>query len=99
MVQRIPVDPKSGYTKQVVWFNKENYRVEKIDFYDRKRSLLKTLTFKEYKQYSGKYWRANVMTMVNHQNGKETKLQFNSYKFDIGLTDDDFTQNSLKRAN
>jgi len=99
VVERYPVDPKSGYTRQVVWFNKDNYRVEKIVFYDRKNALLKTLRFKDYKQYAGKFWRPTVMLMVNHQNGKETKLIFKNYKFKIGLTDDDFTQNSLKRAN
>ena len=68
-----------------------------IQFYDRKNSLLKTLTFSDYKPY-GKYWRANTMKMVNHQNKKQTVLKFSEIKFGIDLTEEDFTQNALKRA-
>ena len=38
------------------------------------------------------------MKVVNHQNGKETELKFTDYKFGIELTDEDFSQNALKRA-
>lgn len=98
VVERDPVDPKSGYTRQLVWYNKDNYRVEKVDFYDRKNAKLKTLTYSKYKQYLGKYWRAAEFNMVNYQTGKKTKLLFENYQFKTGLTDDDFTQNSLQRA-
>lgn len=99
VVERDPVDPKSGYTRQIVWYNKDKgYRLEKAEFYDRKNSLLKTLTYTDYKQYAGKHWRAGTMKMVNHQTGKETELVFQDYQFKVGLKDTDFTQNSLKRA-
>ncbi|PCH96848.1 MAG: outer membrane lipoprotein-sorting protein [Bacteroidetes bacterium] len=97
-IERFPLSKSSGYKRNIVWFNKENYRVEKIEFYDRKDALLKTLTYSEYRQFLSKYWRAGVMKMVNHQNGKETLLVFSEIKFNVGLTDDDFTQNALKRA-
>lgn len=94
-----PVDKKnSGYTRQVTWIDNEEYRVWKVEYYDRKNSHLKTLTFKGYKKYLDKYWRAGEMFMVNHQNGKSTRLEFSDYKFRTGLTDNDFTKNSLKRA-
>jgi len=98
VVERDPVDPKSGYARQVVWFNKDNYRQEKVEYYDRKNSLLKTLTFENYNIYLDKHWRAGEFKMVNHQTGKETLLIFEDYAFQTGLTDNDFTQNSLKRA-
>ena len=97
-IERDPVDPKSGYTRQIVWYNKENYRQEKVEFYDRKDALLKTLTYDKYKLYLGKYWRAGEMLMVNHQSGKKTQLLFEEYQFQSGLNESDFTQNSLKRA-
>ena len=99
VVERDPLDPKSGYTRHLVWFNADkDYRVEKVEFYDRKNALLKTLTYNGYQQYADKHWRAGNMTMVNHQTNKETELIFEDYQFKIGLTDADFTQNSLKRA-
>lgn len=98
VIERYPVDEKSGYTRQVVWIDIDQYRTMKIDYYDRKNSLLKTLTYHEYNQYLNKYWRANKMSMVNHQNGKSTDLLFNDYKFANGFSESDFNQNSLKRA-
>jgi hypothetical protein len=99
VVERDPVDEKSGYTRQVAWYNSEKgYRIEKIEFYDRKNSLLKTLTYSDYNIYLDKYWRAGKMHMSNHQTDKETTLVFTDYSFQSGLTDTDFSQNSLKRA-
>lgn len=98
VMERYPVDRKSGYTKQVVWIDKEEYRPLKIDYYDRKSDLLKTLTFSNYDQYLDKYWRASEMYMINHLTGKSTRLIWKDYQFATGLTDRDFDKNSLKRS-
>jgi len=99
VVERYPVDKKnSGYSRQVVWMDKDEYRIWRVDYFDRKNSKLKTLTFKNYQQYLDKYWRADELNMVNHQNGKSTTLVFTNYRFQTGLTDRDFNKNSLKRA-
>jgi outer membrane lipoprotein-sorting protein len=98
VVEQYPTDKYSGYTRRVVWLDKEHYRALKVDFYDRKDSLLKTLSFAEYNQYLGKYWRANRSTMINHQSGKSTVLDYADYQFGVGLKASDFNKNSLKRA-
>ena len=98
LVERYPVDPKSGYTKHLVWVNKQEYRAEKIEFYDRKGELLKTLSFNGYKKYLNKFWRAAEFKMANHQTGKTTTLAFSEYKFSNGFKDRDFNKNSLKRV-
>jgi len=99
IVDQDPVDPKSGYTRRVVSYNKaKGYRIEKVEFYDRKNALLKTLIYSDYKQYKEKYWRASTMVMSNHQSNKETTLKFSNYNFEQELTEDDFSQNALKRA-
>lgn len=98
VIERIPAYEHSGYTREIVWIDQEIYRPLKVEFYDRKNALLKTLTFKGYKQYLDKYWRADSMHMINHQTGKETLLNWKNYKFNNGLTDRDFDQNTLKRS-
>lgn len=98
VVERDPVDPKSGYTRHIAWYNKDNYRLEKVEFYDRKNSLLKTLSYEDYNLYKDKFWRAGEFNMINHQTGKKTKLIFSNYKFGVGLEDSDFSQNGLMRA-
>jgi len=97
-VEQYPVDDNSGYTRRIVWIDTKEYLVHKIDFYDRKDSLLKTLTFTGYKQYLSKHWRADNQEMINHQNGKSTELKWSNYAFKTGLKDSDFNRNSLKRA-
>jgi outer membrane lipoprotein-sorting protein len=98
VIERVPVDKNSGYTRQIVWGDKKIYQPMKVEFYDRKNSLLKTLMFIEYKQYLDKFWRPEQMHMTNHQNGKSTLLKFSDYSFNNGLSDRDFDRNSLKRA-
>jgi len=98
VIERDPVDPKSGYSKQIVWYDKAEYRQHKIDSYDRKGSLMKTLTSHDFKQYKNKFWRQSEMKMVNHITGKSTDLKFSNYAFRNGFSDRDFDKNSLKRA-
>ena len=98
VIERFPAYEHSGYTRQIAWVNKERYVAEKIEFYDRKNALLKTLINKDYQQYLGQYWRANEMHMNNHQTGKSTILKWENYKFKTGLRDSDFNRNSLKRV-
>jgi len=97
VIERIPTYKKSGYKRQHVWIDEETYRAAKIEFYDRKDSLLKTLKFLEYKQYLDKYWRAHRFEMDNHQTGKSTLLEWKSIKFENGFSDRDFDKASLKR--
>lgn len=98
VVERYPVDPKSGYTRQIVWYDREHFRVQKIEFYDRKDELLKTLVYDGYRQYLDKYWRADAMSMENHQTGKSTVLRWEKYAFAQGFSERDFDRNSLRRA-
>lgn len=98
VVERYPAYKHSGYTRQVAWVNKDRYVAEKIEFYDRKNDLLKTLTNSGYQQYLDRYWRPDEMLMENHQTGKSTLLTWKDYKFKTGLSDKDFSRNSLKRA-
>ena len=98
MIESIPLDKYSGYTKQVTWVDKAEHRAFKIDFYDRRKTLVKTLTIHDYAQYNDKYWRPALQKMVNHKNGKSTDIMMTNYKFSNGLVEADFTENSLKRA-
>jgi outer membrane lipoprotein-sorting protein len=99
VIERYPVDREnSGYERQVTWIDKEKYRIKKIEFFDRKNSLLKTLTIGPYEQFEKKFWKPLQYNMVNHQTGKSTVLKFDNYRFGVDLDDRDFTKNSLVRA-
>jgi len=97
-IEYTPTYKHSGYKKMVSWIDQQEYRVIKTEFYDRKGSPLKTLTYSDYKQYLGQYWRSHKMSMVNHQSEKSTDLIWSDYQFKTGLDDASFSRNSLKRV-
>ena len=97
VIERYPAYEFSGYTRQVAWIDTEGYRIVKAEYYDRKKSLLKTLIASDFQQYLGHYWRPGLMNMVNHQTGKSTLLEWQDYEFKTGLTDRDFRSQTLKR--
>jgi outer membrane lipoprotein-sorting protein len=98
VVERYPADSHSGYSRQVVWVDKEEYRPLRIDYYERSGELLKTLALNGYRRYAGKYWRPDEMTMVNQRTGRTTTLMWSEYVFDTGLSMRDFSPKRLARA-
>ena len=98
IIERYPRYENSGYTKQISWVDQSVFQVRKLEFYDRKESLLKTLELQEYKEYEGGFWRSHRFVMKNHQTEKSTDLIYSDYKFKTGLNDNDFVKGVLKRA-
>jgi outer membrane lipoprotein-sorting protein len=97
-LERIPNDSYSGYARQRVWIDKEQYLIRRIEYFDRKNAPLKTYNATDFQLYAGKHWRPGQMLMVNQQTGKQTRLQWRDYRFATGLQADDFTQNALLRV-
>ncbi len=98
VTERIPLYENSGYTRQIVWTDTTDYLPRMLEYYNRRNDLLKTLTFRDYRQYLGQFWRAHDLNMVNHLTGKSTSLTWSSFEFQTGLTEDDFSRASLRRA-
>ncbi len=98
VVERYPRYEHSGYTKQVTWIDQNVFQIRKVDFYDRKGQLLKTLRLDNYKLFEDEYWRSLAMYMVNHQTGKSTDLILSDFAFGQGFEDRDFVKNVLERG-
>ena len=98
VIERYPVDKNSGYTRHVAWIDKAEYRTIQVEFYDRKKSLLKTLKMTEYAKFKDKFWQPLNLSMQNHQTGKSTELLMSNVSYQTGLKESDFSKNSLKRA-
>jgi outer membrane lipoprotein-sorting protein len=97
VVERVPVDENSGYTRQVTWIDHNEYRLRRVEYYDRKGELLKTMDLQNYQQYLEQYWRPGRLVMINHQTGNSTSMAFSDYQFRTGLTEEDFTRGALSR--
>ena len=98
VVEMDPVDEYSGYRRAIAWIDQDEYRIQKIDYYDRRDTLLKTMTFEGYKLYEDKFWRADKQLMVNHKTGKSTDIEITNLAFGVGLTENDFNENRLQRT-
>lgn len=97
VVERFPRYENSGYTKQISWVDTTDYQIRKIEFYDRRDSLLKELRFEDYRKYADAYWRSHRLVMKNMQTKKSTDLVYGEYKFGVGLADNDFVKGRLSR--
>ncbi|NCF10260.1 MAG: outer membrane lipoprotein-sorting protein [Gammaproteobacteria bacterium] len=97
VVVRHPRYENSGYTRQVSWIDREVHQIRKVEFYDRRGDLLKTLELGDYREYPGGVWRAHRLAMVNHQTRKATDLVYGDYRFGLGLDGKDFVKGRLKR--
>ena len=96
--ERVPVDPDSGYSRQLVWLDREELRTMQVQYFDRRNAHLKTLVVEDYEEHLDRYWRAATLTMTNHLTGKSTVLLWSGYEFGTDLDLDDFTRTALKRA-
>ncbi|MEM1206962.1 MAG: outer membrane lipoprotein-sorting protein [Acidobacteriota bacterium] len=95
VVERAPVDPSSGYTRQVVWFDREEYRILRIVYYDRKGDLLKTLVQEGFRQHLDRHWRPSRGVVENHQTGRSTELRWGEFAFGNGYVVADFDHATL----
>jgi len=98
VVERVPVSEDSGYSKHLVWTDRQEYLNHKVEFYDRRGAHLKTMTVEGYQKYLDQHWRASTTLMVNHLTGKSTDMIWTDYQFQIGLDEGDFTKTALRRA-
>ena len=98
VIERIPVDEDSGYSRQLVWLDREELRTTQIQFFDRRDEHLKTMIVEGFQKYLDRFWRSSEVTMTNHLTGKSTVLLWSDYEFGTDLDLGDFTKTALKRV-
>ncbi len=98
VIEQVPVDEFSGYSKQKLWIDKEHYRPRKVLFFDRKGDELKELVFSDYRLFNDEFWRPMESFMYNLQTNKSTKLVTHDLQFGTELEESDFDSKSLRRA-
>ncbi len=96
LIEKIPTYANSGYTKVKVWLDKKTHLAHRLEYFDRKNTLMKVQTFTGWKLY-GKVWRADAIAMDNLQTKKKSVLRFSDRKLGAGLKEEQFTQRNLQR--
>ncbi len=98
VIKMTPLFDGSGYSHQVVYVDHQEHLFRKIEFYDKKKQLMKTLKLQNYKKHINQYWLPLKLMMVNHQNGRTTQMLWQDVVYKNGFRDTDFSLNALKRS-
>ena len=53
-VDRLPLYEGSAYSHQIAWIDQTDHQIRRVEFFDRKGDLLKTLDYSDYRLYQGK---------------------------------------------
>ncbi len=96
IVERYPNYKYSGYTKQVSFIDTKTFLTLQVDYYDRKKSLLKSAYFSNHKLINGVY-RNGKIHMKNFSNFKESILVWKEESIKNGLSNKDFHKRVLKK--
>ena len=96
LVERYPVEKNSQYSRQIMWIDKKEFLIQKIDWFSQKNTHVKTLLYKDYELYAEKFWRPNEQVMLNLVNGEKSRAFYKNWKFGTGLNKRRFTVNGLK---
>jgi outer membrane lipoprotein-sorting protein len=98
VLQRVPKE-KSGYSKMKTYISKKYMSSVKVEYFDRKKELLKVATFSNWKQYKvgkKKLWRAGKIHMKNVQTKKESIFTWKKRKIGVKHADRLFRKSALK---
>lgn len=98
VIERVPTDRNSGYSRQEVWIDKAEYRAVKINYFSRVGEPLKTFTASQWRKHLDRFWYPDRMEIVNSQTGRSTILAFKDYKFRNGFSPRDFDQSALEAS-
>ena len=90
-------DEDDQYSLVKSWIRRSDYLPAKVDFYDKKGKLLKTLTSSDITTIEGIPTPLRL-EMANHQNGNRTILEFSDLVYNAGLDDEIFEKRQLEKG-
>jgi len=96
LLDRYPKEKSSIYSRQVLWIDKDHFRIQKMDSYDKSGNMVKTLEFEGYRLYEGKFWRWGGHKLTDYRTGEITHSEFKNWKFNNGFKKNEFSVNGLK---
>jgi len=96
VIDAVPADEKkkkeSGYSKRRLWIRKDIFVTVKMDFFDRKGRLLKTLKNFEFKNIEGNVWRADKSLMNNFKKKHKTLMGTKTRHINAPIPDKVFSE-------
>ena len=94
-IEVIPRKGTSTYSKAIMTISAKEYVPLKTEYFAKNGKLKKRVNFANYKKIKG-FWRAHLVKVENLLNKRKTNLELSQVKINLGLSEDDFSQNALK---
>ncbi|MFC1786230.1 outer membrane lipoprotein-sorting protein [Candidatus Neomarinimicrobiota bacterium] len=85
---------QTQYKRRLVWIDSEDWLLRKVEFYDKSDKLLKVLTINEYQSFENFNFSTKLI-MRNIQTGSHTVMDVSEIKYNIEISDNYFTKESL----
>ncbi len=96
-IESVPVDKNDIYRKKIGWVIPDKWVHLKVDFYDRKGQLMKTLKADDIRNVSGVWLQFNLV-MTNLAENHKTILKIIEAKINEPIDDQIFTITALERG-
>lgn len=94
VIESVPRDENSPYSRRIQWVDAETWTVRRIEFYARNGRLEKTLEAEW--QAVDDVWAWKRLEMANLRTGHRTVVEVDEVETDTGLGDDIFSENALR---
>lgn len=103
VIESVPLTP-AAFTHRVSWIDKENFLPLKIEYYDAQEQLQRIFTASDIEDIAAGegddrrvYPTIMKRTMENLRTGHRTEVTVTSVSYDVGLSDDDFSERHMRR--
>jgi len=103
VIESLPKDESvkthTGYSKRLIWVDKQSLVALKTDYWDETGQLLKTIQVSDLRlvDVDRAKWQFMDLNAQNHQNHHKTVLHFDDYKVNQNLADTLFNPSSLEK--
>ena len=97
VIERLPRLDNTGYSRQVVYYQKQHLYPLRIVYYDISGQRLKTQDYLDYQLIDKQHWRALENRITHHARNTSTRLLWSDIRFDTGLSEQEFQVSVLSR--
>jgi hypothetical protein len=95
VVQSVPKDGSYQYSKMIQWVGKDSKIITKIELYDKKNALVKTVEMSGIKEIQGRAT-VTVTKITTHAAGTSTTINMDIVKYDDPIPEKVFTTEYLE---
>lgn len=96
-LELLPKNNETSYSSLFLWLDDSTYLPIKIQYYDEKGNLVKTLTTSDHRKV-GDRWTAMQIQVKDERKGSQTILKVTNVQFNVKLDADLFTTRNLERG-